>query len=171
MQRDPGGRRQGGQGGQGGRRDRLIQGHEHDPYRAPKKPSEPTVCPECGATFRGGRWTWARGPVDAPRQLCPACQRVRDGYPGGYLTLEGAFLVAHQQEIVGLARNVEEREKKEHPLKRIIELEVREDRIEITTTDMHLARAIGEGVQHAYGGDLDLRYSEDEMLLRAHWGR
>jgi hypothetical protein len=96
---------------------------------------------------------------------------VRDGYPGGFLHLEGDFLAEHESDILGLARNVEEREKKEHPLKRIIELEKREDRIEITTTDLHLARSIGEAIQHAYGGELDLHYSEDEALLRARWRR
>lgn len=161
----------GGRGGQGARRDKLIQGHDHDPYRAQAKPPEPTVCPECEATFREGRWTWKAGPVDAPRQLCPACQRVRDGYPGGYLTLEGEFLAEHQQDILGLARNVEEREKKSHPLKRIMDIETHEGRIEITATDMHLVRSIGEAVQSAYQGELDLRYSDDEALLRAHWQR
>jgi hypothetical protein len=161
----------GGREGQGARRDRLIQGHDHDPYRARGKPPEPTVCPECSATFREGRWTWAAGPVDAPRQLCPACQRLRDGYPGGYLTLDGDFLSGHEQDILGLARNVEEREKKNHPLKRIMDVETHENRIVVTTTDMHLARSIGEAIQHAYQGELDLRYSDDEMLLRAHWHR
>jgi NMD protein affecting ribosome stability and mRNA decay len=154
------------------RRDRLIGSPRHDPYRARSKPTEPTVCSECGATFREGRWTWAAGPADAPRQLCPACQRIRDDYPAGYVTLEGGFLAGHEQDILGLVRNLEERSKKEHPLNRIIEIRTEEQgRIEITTTDTHLARRIGEALHNAYQGELEFRYSDGEMLLRASWRR
>ena len=43
--------------------------------------------------------------------------------------------------------------------------------LQVTTTDSHLARGIGEALHDAYKGDLKLRYSRDENLLRAVWKR
>jgi hypothetical protein len=153
------------------RRDRLIQEHEHDPYKSRKQLHDPTVCPDCAAVFREGRWRWAEGPADAPRSTCPACQRVRDRHPGGIVTLGGDFLAGHRDEVLGLARNVESREKADHPLQRIMDVEEGEGRIVVTTTDMHLARSIGDALHHAYQGELDYHYVEEQAHLRVSWSR
>jgi hypothetical protein len=134
------------------RHEKRIVEHEHDPYKARLHLTDPTVCEGCGATYHKGRWTWSTGPAD----LCAACQRVRDRYPAGFVTLRGAFLAAHRDDILNLVRNVEERETREHPMNRIMEVEDRAaGEILVTTTDMHLARAIGHAVHAAHKGDLD----------------
>ena len=101
------------------RRDRLIREQVHDTYKLKGKLPEPTVCPECGAVYHEGRWHWAPRPDGAHETLCPACHRVHDRYPAGYLTLSGAFLKDHRDEILGLAHNIEAREKAEHPYTRL----------------------------------------------------
>jgi NMD protein affecting ribosome stability and mRNA decay len=155
-----------------GRRDRLIREREHDTYKVRSKLPDPTACPECGAMYRAGRWTWGSPPVDAHRTLCPACHRIRDDYPGGYLSLGGDFLAEHRAEILGLVRHVEEREKREHPLKRIMGVEDADPGgVEITTTDPTLARSIGDAVRAAYQGELDYSYSEESNVLRVRWER
>lgn len=153
------------------RRDRLIRETRHDPYAAYEKPPEPTVCPECDAVFRQGRWRWAAGPFDAPRSLCPACRRIRDDYPAGYITVHGDFTAAHRDEILNLARNVAERERADHPLKRIMAMREQDDTLHMTTTDVHLARSIGEAMHAAYAGDLDYQYEKDETIIRVSWSR
>lgn len=153
------------------RRDRLIQEHNHDTYKARGKSRQPAICPDCGAVYHKGRWRWIARPSQAVETRCPACQRTHDRYPGGYLTLSGPFLAQHRDEIVHLARNVEEREKSEHPLRRIMALEPRDDGILITTTAMELARAIGDAVHHAYQGELDYRYTDEANILRVSWRR
>jgi hypothetical protein len=154
------------------RRDRLIQESRHDSYRDVRKPREPTACPTCGAVFRKGCWRAASAPADALRRLCPACQRIADDYPAGYVTLEGSFLEEHRDEILGIARNVESREKTEHALKRIIAIQSgASGGLVVTTTDPQLARAIGEAIYAAYAGDLDYAYAKDEDLLRVTWRR
>jgi NMD protein affecting ribosome stability and mRNA decay len=157
--------------GPGVRRDRLIHEHEHDPYKEREHVHDPTVCPECDAVFRDGRWRWAQGPADAPRALCPACRRTRDRYPAGLVTLSGDHLRAHRDEILRLVRHVEEREKREHPMERIMAIEDRDDGVVVSTTEMHLARAIGEAVHDAHHGTLDYRYVEEDSRLRVTWSR
>ena len=153
------------------RRDRLIREREHDPYRSRQKPREPLLCSGCGAVFRGGRWRWPDVPVSAPEGLCPACQRERDGYPAGFVTLDGEFVGTHREELLGLARNMEEREKSQHPLKRIIGVRDEEAAVVIETSDMQLARSIGDAVHAAYQGELDYHYEKEGSLLRVFWKR
>ena len=70
--------------------------------------------------------------------LCPGCQRIRDKLPAGEITLEGAFVHAHQAELVRLVRNEAEHEGKEHPLHRIMHLDEDVHRVAVSTTDIHL---------------------------------
>lgn len=154
------------------RTDRRIPEHESDPYGLRGKLPDPTACPSCGAMYREGRWTWGAPPFDAHRTLCPACRRIEDDYPAGLVVVEGRFEAEHEEEIRGLARNLEARERKEHPLKRIMRIREREEGgLEIATTDAHLARGIGDALHHAYEGELDYGYGDAEDLLRVHWRR
>ena len=142
-----------------------------DPYARRSKPGEPTVCPDCGAVFHAGRWQWGPAPGGAKLVLCPACQRIRDDYPAGVVTLAGGFVRQHEEEILNLIRHQEAAEKAEHPLNRIMQIENKGDGLEITTTDIHLPRRIGEALQRAYDGDLDLTFEEDRYFLRVRWSR
>ena len=85
--------------------------------------------------------------------------------------IKGEFIKQHRDEIIALLRSKEDREKAEHPLQRIMAIEDVRDGLQVTTTDSHLARGIGEALHDAYKGDLKLRYSRDENLLRATWKR
>ena len=100
------------------RTDRLLQSLEKDPYGLRGKLPDPTACPSCGAIYRAGRWAWGSPPVDARRTACPACRRIADDYPAGIVTLRGEFAVDHAEEIRGLVRNLEEREKEEQDRQR-----------------------------------------------------
>jgi NMD protein affecting ribosome stability and mRNA decay len=155
---------------QQGRKDRLIQELVHDPYMSKRKWSEPTVCSTCGAVYHHGRWTWAEQPGGAKEELCPACHRIQDKVPAGFLSVVGDFFAGHKQEILRLIHNLEEREKAQHPLKRIMEIEEQEG-LTITFTDPHLARAVGEALHNAYQGELDYQYAEEEYFLRVKWTR
>jgi hypothetical protein len=142
------------------RRDRYIKEFEHDTYKMRSKLREPAVCPECNAVYHKGRWQWLKKPRSAHETLCPACQRIHDKYPGGYLTLSGPFEKQHRDEILRVAKNIEKREKKEQG-----------NDILITTTTMGMARAIGDAVHHAYKGKLCYQYTEEADILRVAWNR
>jgi len=138
---------------------------------ARNKPPEPALCPECGLVFHKGRWQRAPRPVKAHEHLCPACHRIKDRFPAGYVKLSGDFLGAHRDEIRHLIRNEEQQEAANHPLQRIMEITEEGGVTSVTTTDVHLARRIGEALHHAYQGKLDIKYSQDEYVVRVAWER
>ena len=151
------------------RRDQLRRDESHDPTKRTKKLPDPTVCPDCGATYRDGRWTWKHGPVEAPRHLCAACERVRDGYPAGFVTARGHFALGHRDEIIRIARNTEAAEKREHPIKRIMNTIEDPEGVVFETTELHLAQAIGRAIHGAFKGDLEVAFAED--IVRVNWSR
>lgn len=151
------------------RHDGIFQERVHDAYKLKGKLAEPTVCPQCGAVFHQGRWQWMKAPAGAHQETCSACHREHDHYPAGYLTLQGVFFLTHRDEIMNLVHNEEKRERAEHPLKRIMATEEKGGMTLVTTTDMHLARGIGEALHHAYKGELNYHYNPEENLLRVTW--
>lgn len=153
------------------RRDRLQQETLQDSYKSKGKLAEPTVCPDCGAVFHGGRWQWREKPQGAHSETCPACHRMRDRFPAGHVFIGGPFLDEHESEVMQLVRHHESREKAEHPLQRIMDIEKTEQGYQITTTDVHLARGIGDALHHAYQGQLEFHYNPDQNLLRVNWHR
>lgn len=153
------------------RHDRLLQEAVHDTYQTKGKLHEPTVCPDCGAVFHAGRWQWLEKPKGAHQASCPACHRMRDKFPAGYVSLSGKFLAAHEAEIMQLVQHREAREKAEHPLQRLMAIEKTEQGTLITTTDIHLARGIGEALHHAYQGELEFHYNPEQNLVRVTWSR
>jgi len=153
------------------RHDGIFQEHIHDTYQTKGKIPEPAVCPQCSAVFHKGRWQWLEAPAGAQQHSCPACQRIHDHYPAGFVTLQGDFFHAHRDEIMSLIHNTEKKEKAEHPLKRIMAAEDKDNGMLVTTTDIHLARGIGEAIHDAYQGDLEFHYNPAENLLRVNWSR
>lgn len=154
------------------RHDRLIREEVHDTYKLPGKLSEPTRCPQCGAVYHKGRWSWtATVGADAHDQLCSACHRENDHYPAGEVTLSGDFAIAHKDEILRLVHNIETTEKSEHPLNRIIEIRDLGDEIQITTTDVHLPRRIGKAIQDAWDGNLDIHFDASGYFASIVWRR
>ncbi|MCG2745530.1 MAG: ATPase [Desulfobacteraceae bacterium] len=154
-----------------GRQDKLIQEERHDTYKEQEKWPEPTVCSECSAVFLDGRWAWMESADNAHAIVCPACQRIKDGFPAGYLEIKGAFYCSHDEEILNLIHNVEAQEKGEHPMERLMAITTVEDHTLITTTGIHLARRIGEALKHAYQGDLEFAYGDAEKIIRLSWVR
>jgi NMD protein affecting ribosome stability and mRNA decay len=159
------------QGHHAGRIDKLIQEFEHDPYHPAAKPPEPAQCPVCGAVFHEGRWQWIEAPQGAHRVKCPACRRVRDHLPAGYLTLAGPFVAQHRDEVMHVVHHHAQRERAEHPMDRIMTIEPQKDGLLITFTEAHLARGTGEAVHHAFQGKLEFHYVEEDPALRVTWRR
>lgn len=156
----------------GARLDRLIKEKQHDTYKAKGKLSEPSSCPDCGAVYQKGRWQWLdSAPKDTEQHKCPACLRISDKVPAGFVSITGDFFQNHRDDIMGLIANIEEHEKQQHPLNRIMQMSEQQGTLEITTTDMHLPRDIGVALEKAYDGELDYHYVDESNLLRVKWQR
>lgn len=156
-----------------GRRDRLIKERVHDPYKPRGQLAEPSVCSDCGVVFSQGRWQWVpEPPAEAEEILCPACRRVRDRVPAGFLTLSGDFFGAHREEILQLIRNKVDSQKAQHPMKRLMEVsDGEEGETVVTFTDVHLPRGVGQAIASAYEGDLEIKYTDEAGIVRATWHR
>src|SRR6185503_5396398 len=89
----------------------VKSANDEDPYRSTTKPPEGTECPKCHAAFVNGRWAWEKGSDDAPQMVCPACQRIEDRFPAGYVTIKGSYFADHRDEIIALVQNHEKKEK------------------------------------------------------------
>jgi NMD3 family len=153
------------------KKDKLIKERRHDTYRLRGKLPEPTLCPECGSCYVKGRWTWEQAPEGANRTICPACRRLADNFPAGFIEIRGAFYVTHRDEIHNLVENLAKLEKERHPLERVIlKLEVQKG-IDVTTTGIHIARRIGEALARAYQGELSFQYAEGAKIIRVFWER
>jgi NMD protein affecting ribosome stability and mRNA decay len=151
--------------------ERFLEGFEKDAYKSARKPQGPARCTDCGAVFQRGRWAWkgAAGPTTAA--LCPACRRIRERLPAGLVRLSGPFLREHRDEVLRRVRRCEQLERREHPLQRIIAIEPQGEALLVSTTDLHLARRIGDALHDAYKGELRLRYGKADTLLRVSWSR
>ncbi len=149
----------------------LCDEEVHDPYQACGTLLDPSVCSECTAVYIDGHWQWIPAPPGAHNIHCPACSRIRDKAAAGYVSIEGRFAREYHAELQLLVQTLEKRTASQHPMQRIMGIEDHPDRILVTTTDIHLARSIGEALHLAYKGNLDLHYNETRYLLRVRWQR
>jgi hypothetical protein len=150
---------------------KLIQARRHDAYRPTKGKPERSVCPQCGVCFDAGRWFWGTPPEHASETTCPACLRIADRFPAGFLEISGDFYVVHHDEVHNLINHVATSERDLHPLERIILRDETGDHLLVTTTGVHIARRIGEALSSAYKGELTFRYADDDTRIRISWHR
>jgi hypothetical protein len=152
-------------------RDHIFNDRRVDPYQPRGKYRSPTVCPDCGAVFRRGRWALAPAPDGAQHDVCPACRRIREKLPAGTLTLEGPFYESHRGELMRLVRNEAESEREQHPMNRIMTVDEHGDHAIVSTTDIHTPHRIGNALERSYQGDLEVQYGDHEYSVRVQWRR
>mgnify|MGYP001821816295 FL=1 len=154
------------------RRDRQLKEEVHDVYKQSGQLKGPARCPECSAVYHKGRWSWtAQADDEANKIVCASCRRIADNYPAGEVSLEGAFVTRHKDEILNLMRNIEVAENREHPMNRIIDIRQAHNQLLVTTTDVHLPRRIGKAVQKAWEGSLDVHFDKGGYFTRITWCR
>ena len=153
------------------REDKMYSQGRQDPYLSRKKLPDPTRCPECGAVFTKGRWTWNTLTDAVNEEICPADQRIKDHVAAGVISIKGDFFNAHRDEITSLVRNQEKLEKERHPLERLMAIKSANGGLRIETTGIHLARRIGDALEDAYQGNLETDYLRGQEKVRVNWER
>lgn len=146
-------------------------GRRSDPYKHPGKLVAPTVCPQCGAVYRSGRWQWGPSPANAREAVCQACHRGNDNHPAGVVMLTGSFVQPNRAEIVRIVDEQGLAEKRERPANRIIGIEQGGDGVVITTTDIQLPHRIGAAMLRTFQGALDHHFDGTDYLIRVNWHR
>ena len=72
---------------------------------------------------------------------------------------------------MNLLQNKVDTEQAQRPLKRIMAIEEKDDGFVVSFTDHHLPRGVGEALESAYEGDLEIQYTEEAGLVRVFWHR
>jgi len=151
---------------------------ETDPYLPRGGSGGPVVCRACHAVCTRKRWRLDEAAyakllrAGTARQIfCPACQKIRDRYPSGQVTLTGPFLAEHWDEILRLIANEEKRAREKNPLERIMSLSEENGQLVLTTTDEKLAQRIGRELRKACGGTVTYGWSHNNKFLRVQWER
>ncbi|MFQ5737175.1 MAG: BCAM0308 family protein [Thermodesulfobacteriota bacterium] len=150
---------------------------QKDPYLSKASPDDMSSCTKCGAVYHDKRWMHrddARGAIlkaTGKAVLCPACQKTKDGFARGFVTIQGEFVKDHREEILNLVRNKEALASHTNPLERIMEVLEREGTIEITTTTEKLAQRIGRMLSRTFSGSVEYKWSSDVKLARVVWTR
>lgn len=124
----------------------------------------PARCRSCGATEWQGRWRWDDEIGDLPPVTCPACERVRDGAPAHRLFLTGA-LPKHWHEVRALLAAVERDEVQADPLQRLMRITVGDDRVEVPTTSVHIARQLVARLIRRFRHRLKVVFEEERTTL------
>lgn len=144
----------------------LSQRGETSPWTSIVKASA-TSCSNPNTTIP----TSDPGTSAATRYAHSAARPTRPGAGPGTVSLRGAFVKQHADELCGLVRNTEELEKSEHPLERLIAISDSADGLDVTTTGLHLAQRIGHALEAAYDGELQIHYNHEEYYVDIHWQR
>ncbi|MEK7314115.1 MAG: BCAM0308 family protein [Deltaproteobacteria bacterium] len=132
------------------------------------------ICKGCSAVYQNKRWRMAdvsEKKIKRLSVLCPACKKIKDDFPGGYVTLKGDFLKEHKEEILNLVKNKEERARSLNPLERVMAIKSRKGEIEITTTTDKFAQRLGKILNKAFSGTVEYKWSGDTKVARVIWTR
>ncbi len=149
-----------------------------DPYISGSGLKEPSLCISCRALYQNKRWNLDPKTFDALEAsgeghwvTCPACQKIAEGYAEGVVTLRGAYLWEHEEEIFNILKNEEAKAMAKNPLERIISMSREEDDLVIETTEEKLAEHLGRALHKAHQGELKVSWSDDHDVCRVTWER
>lgn len=147
-------------------------------HRPGKAAGEPRVCRTCGSVYLKRHWLPKADPrvaalvLSATPTLCRACAMQEQGLAGGYLTVAGAFFVAHRAEVERLLLNEDARAGEDNPTGRIIKWDRSQPEVlTLTTSTEHLVERLGHALNRAFGGDIDYGFSHGNKFARGSWRR
>ncbi|MBI4262808.1 MAG: hypothetical protein HY657_00385 [Acidobacteria bacterium] len=154
--------------------------HDGGRHRPPRPPSEPALCPGCGAVYVRKHWSHrAPGRAIARRadqplivRVCASCRTRRTGVPHGFLHIDGEFFALHREELERLLRNEADQAREDNPLNQVLAWEdLGAGTLLITTSTEHLAQRLGRALEKAYDGEVHYGFSHENKLAHVWWHR
>jgi NMD protein affecting ribosome stability and mRNA decay len=149
-----------------------------DPYAPEIGLKEPALCQGCRAIYRHKRWQLEPEAVSEMQKdpgvqwvTCPACLKIAEHYPEGFVTLRGDYLWEHETEIRNILSNEAERVMAKNPISRIMQMETTDGSLVIETTEQKLAEHLGRTLNRAHKGDLQVTWSGSPRICRVSWER
>jgi len=150
-----------------------------DPYLREIDYKDSNICPSCKAIYHNKRWQFnddleheIRLNSHYEEKKCPACRKIQDKYPMGFVFISGNFIDQHKDDILHTVKSEEKRAIDKNPLERIMEIEKKKkNHYKIKTTTDTLAQRIGKILHNSYKGDIEYKFSEDQKILRVFWSR
>ena len=143
------------------------------------------ACPNCHALYYDKHWhTWSNASTILPKghkvreEVCAACRMLAPSKKGGRsefgyageVVLSGLADTALKLEVVRTVKNIAERAVLRDPEAQVIQIEDKGRSVRVTTTQNHLAEAIGKEVAAAHkGGELNIRFSNENLPVRVYW--
>jgi hypothetical protein len=128
-------------------------------------PTSPTECPDCGVVYFDGRWRWGVAPAQARIGRCPACARIAQQRPAAWIVLAQDF-TEHQANALQLIAEGAEHARALHPLRRLMSRQAGAEGLELSFTDMRLARELAGTLQHVFHAQLSYHYDAQAEQLR-----
>ncbi|MFH1837882.1 MAG: hypothetical protein ABH808_00045 [Candidatus Kuenenbacteria bacterium] len=100
--------------------------------------------------------------------LCTACKWTKANLAEGViiLNLENEF---KEKEILNLVKNVETRAQLRDPEDRVIKINKEKNKIIILTSENQLALSIAKQIKRAFKGELEIKWSHNEDVVRIEW--
>ncbi|MFC1632684.1 BCAM0308 family protein [Patescibacteria group bacterium] len=141
-------------------------------------PGSNLYCPGCHSVYYKKAWhnnpqLFEEVSQDSNNaQQCPACQRIKDNTPLGILTLENIEDAEHRQMLINTIENIGERAQARDSQERIMKIEETGNKLEVYTTENQLAAGIGRQIKKAFGGKLQIDFSQQrhhDSLARVTW--
>jgi NMD protein affecting ribosome stability and mRNA decay len=149
-----------------------------DPFVYDKGLKDPSLCKNCFNFFHNNRWEHdprrykeLKESADVNWVLCPSCRKTKEGYVEGFLTLAGAYLWEHEEEIRQLLDNEAARIFSRNPLERVIRTVREEDRLIVETTGQKLAEHLGKALHRAHQGEFKVQWDGCPEVCRVSWER
>ena len=146
---------------------------ERDTYLPKLSPKEVIQCSGCGAFYHRRHWMLAtpvgfKLPVHVHPICCPACRKIKQGYPSGELSLRG-IETAERQEILRILRNEEKQARAKNPLELIMGLQETDGHWKVETTTEKLAQRLGRSIKKARGVKLVYKWCNNNKVVRIVW--
>jgi hypothetical protein len=160
-----------------------------------KGQKEIILCPKCKAVYYDKCWhknlkLFEKNIKNAKKFLCPACKWTKTNLAEGVIVLNLKNNL-REKEILNLIKNVEARAKLRDPEDRIIKInkscdfiysssqqtleysgkmrDKEKNKIIILTTENQLAVSIAKQIKRAFKGELKIKWSHDEDVVRIEW--